>query len=565
MKYLVQVARVLVGLLFIVSGFIKLNDPVGFSFKLEEYFSPPVLDLPFLEPYALAIALFVVVLEVILGVTLLLGYQRKLTLWTLLATIVFFTFLTLYSAVTGKVTDCGCFGDALKLTPWQSFYKDVALLVLILILMWGQKHINPLGSRLLRAGVTSAALLACILFANYVLNHLPWIDFRPYHIGASIPEGMKVPDDAPPPVYEYDWKFRIDGAEKIITTNGAYPQVDGEFIEVADTREIQAGYEPPIHDFTVEREGVDFAREILSRPQLLMVISYDLDKSYGPAFSELAKYTDSASALGYSVIGMSASSQEAVNELKATHGLDFPFYFTDQTTLKTIVRSNPGLLRLEEGVIRQKLHYNDLEELELHALTEAERYNLPLKKSLDSILELDQKYRAVMNTGDFSNWGLQMAIDSSNIAWIDSLMDVSGYPGKSQVGEETSRVAWYVIQHSNRIDDFLPRIEGAARTGELPFRLYAMMLDRQLMGQGEPQIYGTQGISFFTGTPREVDMIWPVSEPETVGERRREAGFDQPLEAYGKELFGPDFEYRAYSIEEAREMRAEQMNQQQNL
>ncbi len=389
MKYLVHLSRVLVGLLFIVSGFIKLNDPVGFSFKLEEYFSPPVLDLPFLEPYALAIALFVVILEVILGVTLLLGYLRKLTLWTLLATIVFFTFLTLYSAVTGKVTDCGCFGDALKLTPWQSFYKDIALLVLILVLLAGRKYIFPVGNRLFRATTTALALVACILFANYVLNHLPWIDFRPYHIGASIPEGMVIPEDAPAPVYEYDWKFRIDGEEKIITTNGEYPEVDGEFVEVADTREIRAGYEPPIHDFTLEREGVDYAGEILNRPQLLMVISYDLDKSHAPAFEALARYTDSAAALGYSVIGMSASSQEAVDGVKAAHGLDVPFYFSDQTTLKTIVRSNPGVLRLERGVIRQKLHYNDLEELDLQPLTEAERFNMPLEKSVDSIKVLD--------------------------------------------------------------------------------------------------------------------------------------------------------------------------------
>ncbi|MDX1315001.1 MAG: DoxX family membrane protein, partial [Eudoraea sp.] len=125
MRYTVHFCRIVVGVLFIISGFIKLNDPVGFSFKLEEYFSQGVLDLPVFMPYALAISIFVVILEVILGVLLLLGFKRKITLWSLLGMIVFFTFLTFYSAVTGKVTDCGCFGDALKLTPWQSFYKDV--------------------------------------------------------------------------------------------------------------------------------------------------------------------------------------------------------------------------------------------------------------------------------------------------------------------------------------------------------------------------------------------------------------------------------------------------------
>ncbi len=375
MKYLVNLARILVGLLFIISGFIKLNDPVGFSFKLEEYFSEPVLNLPFLEPYALAFALFVVILEVILGITLLLGFRLKLTLWTLLATIVFFTFLTLYSAVTGKVTDCGCFGDALKLTPWQSFYKDVALLVLILLLLMGQRFLKPLGNRGFRLGFTVLSLLACIWFANHVLNHLPWIDFRAYHLGVHIPSDMSIPEDAPKPVIEYDWKFNVNGEEQIITTNGDYPQVDGEFIGVADTREISPGYEPPIHDFTIEADGNDYASSILKRKHLLMVISYDLLKSQEAAFAEIAKLTDSAQALGYSVIGMSASSEAEVARIKDSYGLQIQFYFTDQTTLKTIVRSNPGLLRLEEGTIRQKLHYNDLDELELKPLPASERFN----------------------------------------------------------------------------------------------------------------------------------------------------------------------------------------------
>ncbi|MGB5653156.1 MAG: BT_3928 family protein, partial [Robiginitalea sp.] len=284
MKYFVQLCRIVVGVLFILSGLIKLNDPLGFSFKLEEYFSPAVLDLPFLEPYALAIALFVVILEVILGITLLLGYQIRLTLWTLLGTIVFFTFLTFYSAYFNKVTDCGCFGDAVKLTPWESFSKDLILLVLILILIWGRKHLKPLGSAAFRLGTTAIALLACIWFGNHVLNHLPVVDFRPYHVGANIMEGMEIPEGAPRAVYEYDWKFNIDGTEKIITTLGDYPDVDGEFVGLEGTREIQAGYEPPIHDFTLEYNGIVLAGSILQRRNLLLVVAYDLNKSHKEAF-----------------------------------------------------------------------------------------------------------------------------------------------------------------------------------------------------------------------------------------------------------------------------------------
>ncbi|MBO6632513.1 MAG: DoxX family membrane protein, partial [Psychroserpens sp.] len=130
MKALVNISRILVGALFIFSGFIKLNDPLGFSYKLQEYFSYDVLNIPSLIPYALGLAVFVVVFEVVLGVFLLIGYKPKFTVWSLLAMIIFFTFLTFYAAYFDKVKDCGCFGDFLKLTPWQSFWKDVILLVL---------------------------------------------------------------------------------------------------------------------------------------------------------------------------------------------------------------------------------------------------------------------------------------------------------------------------------------------------------------------------------------------------------------------------------------------------
>ncbi|MFM1878273.1 MAG: hypothetical protein RLZZ241_1139 [Bacteroidota bacterium] len=362
MKNLVFVSRWIVGILFLISGFIKLNDPIGFSFKLEEYFSPAVLDLAFLSPLALTIALFVVILEVLLGVTLLIGLQVKATVWTLLGTIVFFTFLTLYSAVTGKVTDCGCFGDALKLTPWQSFFKDLVLLVLILILVWKQKLITSQFPKKIQVGIGFLALAASIGFAHHVLNHLPWIDFRPYKIGASIPDGIKIPADAPKPVVEYSWIFEVNGQEKTFVTTGSYPKVNGKFIKV-NTREIAAGYEPPIHDFSLERSGKDYTESLMQEEKLLMIVTYDLDKSFKPAFSEIADLADLAIYSGYKVIGLTASSPEKVVDLKSEFGLDFPFYFADQTAIKTIVRSNPAVLLLDKGVILNKVHYNDLNKL----------------------------------------------------------------------------------------------------------------------------------------------------------------------------------------------------------
>ncbi|MEQ8418622.1 MAG: DoxX family membrane protein [Arenibacter algicola] len=362
MKYIVTLSRIIVGILFIISGFIKLNDPVGFSFKLEEYFSPGVLDLDFLMPYALGISIFVVILEVLLGIMLLIGFRVRITVWSLLLMIIFFTFLTFYSAYFNKVTDCGCFGDAIKLTPWESFTKDVVLLVLIVVLFLGVKYIgSPFGDGSKRL-IVGLSLLVSAIFAYYVLNHLPALDFRPYKIGANIEEGMSVPEDAPVAIFDYSWKFNVNGEEKVVVTNGDYPAVDGEFIGV-ETKEIQKGYEPPIHDFTIEMDGEDMAASLLQEFKLVMVIAYDMAKSNYRAFAEIKEVTDKAMKNGYKVIGMSASGKDYTQKMKKEYQLGFDFYFTDETTLKTIVRSNPGVLVLEKGTIIQKVHYNDLEDL----------------------------------------------------------------------------------------------------------------------------------------------------------------------------------------------------------
>ncbi len=362
MKYLVGFSRIFVGVLFIISGLIKLNDPMGFSFKLEEYFSVGVLDLPFLEPYALGISIFVVIFEVLLGVMLLVGFRVKFTVWSLLLMIVFFTFLTFYSAYFNKVTDCGCFGDAIKLTPWESFTKDIILLVLIVALFMGSRYIKSIFGPNTQRYIIITTLILSIFYAYYVLNHLPVKDFRPYKIGANIEEGMGIPEGAPEAIYDYAWKFKTAEGEKIIVTKGDYPTVDGEFLEV-ETTEVQKGYEPPVHDFTIERDGEDFAPSFLQEPKLVMVIAYDLNKTVMEAYPELKKVTDEAIKKGFKVIGMSASNEVQTSKLVKEQQLNFPFYFTDQTTLKTIVRSNPGVLVLKEGTIEQKVHYNDLDEL----------------------------------------------------------------------------------------------------------------------------------------------------------------------------------------------------------
>lgn len=564
MKYIVGFARIVVGLLFIVSGLIKLNDPVGFSFKLKDYFAPEVLNLEFLVPYALLIAIFLVIFEVLLGISLLLGHLKKWTLWALLLMIVFFTFLTFYSAYFNKVTDCGCFGDAMPLTPWESFSKDIVLLFLILILFFGSKYIHPVFTRRGRGLIIFISFVICLGIAYYVLQHLPIIDFRPYKIGANIQEGMTVPEDAPQPVFEYKWKFLVNGEEKIITTNGEYPQVDGEFVDV-ETKMIQEGYTAPIHDFMIERDGEDFTSQFLEEENLVVIIAYSLGNTEKDGYTSIKKVTDEALKMGYNVIGLSASSQESTEVLAEEYNLNFKFYFCDETTLKTIVRSNPGILELDKGTIKQKLHWNDADKLELPTVENAKpSLDLKVKRHLDSIGILDQKYRKLMQedtpegraelgkkmglseaeySGDL--WKMQVVIDSSNLNYIEKLLNSVGYPGKSMVGEPTNTVAFYVLQHSNKIDKYLPIIKKAGEKGEIPMTLVAMMEDRYLMNEGKPQIYGTQG-----RMEDDTRFIWPIENPESVNERRKKAGFETSIEEYSKELFGDDFEYKPLKIED---------------
>lgn len=567
MRYLVGFARIVVGLLFIFSGLIKLNDPVGFSFKLQDYFAPEVLNLEFLVPYSLGLAIIIVIVEVILGVTLLLGYMRRLTLWLLLLMIVFFTFLTFYSAYFNKVTDCGCFGDAIPLTPWESFWKDVILLVLIIILFVGRRYIRPIFTTNVRSMVVLVTFLLCLGLGYYVLQHLPIIDFRAYKIGTNIAEGMRVPEDAPKAVYEYKWKFNVNGKEEIITTTGEYPNVDGEFIDV-ETRMVKEGYIPPIHDFTIEKDGTDYTDEFLNRPNLIVVIAYSVYNTEKEGYKAIKKATDKAKDLGYDVIGLSASTGELTTQLIEDYNLNFDFYFCDETTLKTIVRSNPGILELQNGTITQKYHWNDAGKLKL---VQVENPKLMLdtnrlKKDLDSIAARINLFERIIQShsveervalgkefgltedeakSDLSS--IQTAMDRSNFEYLASVMDQHGYPGKTMVGEPTNLVGYEILKRQpEAIENYILMLQDFAESGELPMTHYATLEDLLLMYKQEPQKYGTQGYIDSSGNP----YIWPIDNPETVNERRAKVGFTTTIEEYAKELFGEDFVYRPVSLEE---------------
>jgi len=367
MPILTHITRFLVGALFIFSGLIKLNDPVGFSFKLEEYFAENVLNFPSLIPYALMIAVAVVIFEVVLGVMLLIGFKAKFTVWSLLLMIVFFTFLTFYSAYYNKVTDCGCFGDAIKLTPWESFIKDIILLVLILVLLFNLKYIKPLFNNTVQNSIVFLSYTVCLLLAYVVLMHLPFMDFRAYKVGTNIMEGMAIPEDAEKSEYQMIFIYNVNGVDTEISYDdvmaGNIP--DGaEFVDRKD-KLIKQGYIPPIHDFTMEFEGSDYTEDLMQEEKLIIFTTYNLNKAEEKGLQLLEDFHQKAIGKGYKVVGLTSSDTSTIENVKAKHGHTFDFYFCDATTIKTIERANPSIIVLEKGTIVEKRHFNDIEKVTL--------------------------------------------------------------------------------------------------------------------------------------------------------------------------------------------------------
>lgn len=358
-NFITQFARLFVGILFIISGLIKLNDPLGFSYKLDEYFSEPVFNMPFFVPYSLAIALFLVILEVVLGVMLLIGYKSKITIWSLLLLVIVFTFLTFYSAYFDVVKDCGCFGDALHLTPWQSFTKDLILLFFILILVYNYKYVKPLFADKIQIVCVAASIVLCAFMGYWVLNHLPLKDFRPYKVGTNIRKSMEIPDNAPKSVVEMVFIYKVKGVDKEFTEKDLMSLPDGaEFVDRKDKIIVQ-GYLPPIHDFKLELDGEDKTDLILSKEKVLLIVAYDLEKANVTGLQKINELHKKATLQGYYVAAVTGSSTNVIADIKKKYSFTFDFLYNDATALKTIERANPSFVLLNFGTVIQKVHFND--------------------------------------------------------------------------------------------------------------------------------------------------------------------------------------------------------------
>jgi uncharacterized membrane protein YphA (DoxX/SURF4 family) len=356
MRILTQISRILVGVLFILSGFIKANDTIGFSYKLVEYFE--VFHTPVFIDYAVGLAMIICIFEIMVGVALLLGAYNKLNAWLLLLMILFFTGLTGYSALTGKVTDCGCFGDAVKLKPVQSFIKDLVLLVFIVIIFIGQKHIQPLFNKSIQTIALFVSLLVTTAFTLYTYMFLPRIDFLPYKIGNNIRTLMTRPEGAPRDsfqivfIYEKDGKQLELGMDQLSTIDDTYKFVDRK------DKLIKEGYKVPVFDFKLyeETSGIEYTDSLLSDTTgyKLIIVQRDINESRSGSGEQLAALTTPFVQQGYKVWGLTATPQREVEPYRHEYQLMYNYYMMDPTPLKSIVRSNPGIILMKGNTIIKK-------------------------------------------------------------------------------------------------------------------------------------------------------------------------------------------------------------------
>jgi len=368
MSKLVWFCRIFVGLLFIFSGLIKINDPLGFSYKLEEYFE--VFHIGFLNSFALSMSIILCSLEIILGFALLIGVRAKSVAWGLLLLIIFFAFLTFYSAYFKVVQTCGCFGDAIPLTPWQSFSKDLVLLLLIIVIFINRRKIEPVFSKKTGDNLLIGSAVVAVGIGLYTYNFMPVIDFLPYKVGANIPDGMKIPPGAKPDEFEitYNLKNKKTGDTKVMTdkeylSSNIWKDSNWTVVGTPESKLVKKGYEVPIKDLSIQdAQGNNYTNELLSNPyNSLIVVAYDLNHTNVEAIGRLnAMAANLAHDFNTRVIMLTSNSSKDAEAFAKRNHLVFEIFYADEVPLKSMVRANPGVILLKNGVILNKWHYHSM-------------------------------------------------------------------------------------------------------------------------------------------------------------------------------------------------------------
>ncbi len=365
MKHITNISRYLVGVLFIVSGLIKANDPLGFSYKLQEFyevFGHYVLlkwfNTPLFLNTTLEAAVIMCILEITLGFALLSGALPKLASWISLLMMIWFTFLTAFAAISGQITDCGCFGDAIKLSNWGSFWKDIALLVFISFIFLNRRKIHPAISKRFAVAFTAGGLLFSLGFALHCIYHLPVKDFRPYYVGSNVCENrIDIPDQLK---FFYILKNKTSGEVQEFENFPADYEKNWDFVK-SRTEILKKGKAAKIVNFRLTNSAGDEITDSLLQLDgyKVMIVMYNISHTKQGNMSAINRLSAKLKAAGIPVFGITSSSDRDIEIFKQETGSSIPFLIGDEVELKTMVRANPGIILMNACKIVGKWNAHD--------------------------------------------------------------------------------------------------------------------------------------------------------------------------------------------------------------
>lgn len=357
--FMLFILQLLVGGVYVFAGVVKLVDPVGASIKIHEYLE--AFGLSFLQPLSTFLGVIAALIEFVLGISLILGVFKNTVIKLLLGVTLFFTVLTFILALTNPVTDCGCFGDAIKLSNWQTFYKNLFLLAAILGILKFKHLINTIQSVLRSWMLILLVTFIGAFISHYSYHHLPILDFRPFAVGNDLPKLMAIPEGAPVDEFKTVFYYSKNGETKEFDESN-YPWQDSTWVFVEMKSElVKKGYEPPIHNFNLENpDKGDITAQVLQSSEfeflLIVPIAEDIPEK---AKTKIKELSENLANTGQYLTYVSASEKQDVNTLLLNQNNDFHFANADLTLLKTIIRSAAGLVILKDGIVLAKYNYKD--------------------------------------------------------------------------------------------------------------------------------------------------------------------------------------------------------------
>jgi uncharacterized membrane protein YphA (DoxX/SURF4 family) len=366
MRLILGFTRIFVGILFIFSGLIKANDPMGLSYKMQEFFE--IWGLDFLNNYTLALSILIIAFEIIAGVAVLVGWQFQLFSWMLFLLIIFFTFLTGYAVLSGKVKECGCFGDCIKLKADQSFAKDLILLVMTGFLLYKRKSINTAFSKTLSVSILLLITISSFGIQFYVLRNLPIVDCLPYKVGLTIQEQMKIPPGAIPDSTVITFVYSKQGKEVEFDAEHFPTDFNDSlytFVRRYDKLVREGNAKPPIKDFVIiSPSGNDTTQSILNDPQtqwILFAKSFNFE--HEEWINDVRNYAALSSKNNIRFMAVT-SDADGLTKLLIRNAINIPIMKGDLVAIKTAARSNPTLYHLERGKIIAKYGKAELKGLD---------------------------------------------------------------------------------------------------------------------------------------------------------------------------------------------------------